>query len=245
LNKCCYIYLLIKVGYWPVSTKLPGTVIKYVKDISILNSLITILTVLRFLLDSNGSSTHIDLHRIEGGGLWSLICEKCQLKLSEWLLLSAPGYGEITNPCIAGESQRPCGLKCGSESAGLLGLGVRIPPAAWMSVPFVCCGLSGRSLCVGLITRPEEPYREWLSECDRENSITRRPWPIVGLLRLENVLKGMMLRLNGLLTWWGRGQTVNSHRTPDLVYGKQKAQITYLVTGSIETVYKLRALRLS
>jgi hypothetical protein len=30
-----------------------------------------------------------------------------------------------------------------------------------MSVPCECCVLSGSGLCVGLITRPEESYREW------------------------------------------------------------------------------------
>jgi len=43
-------------------------------------------------------------------------------------------------------------------AARLLGLRVRIPPEAWMSVCGKCCVLSGRGLCVGLITRPEEPY---------------------------------------------------------------------------------------
>ena len=33
-----------------------------------------------------------------------------------------------------------------------------LPPRAWMFVPCECCVLSGRDLCVGLITRPEEPY---------------------------------------------------------------------------------------
>jgi hypothetical protein len=37
--------------------------------------------------------------------------------------------------------------------------------------------LSGRGLCVGLITRPEECG---VSECDREASIMRRPWPSRG-----------------------------------------------------------------
>jgi hypothetical protein len=49
----------------------------------------------------------------------------------------------------------------GSAAARLLGLRVRIPPGAWMSV---CCEyyvLSGRGLCVELITRPEESYRVW------------------------------------------------------------------------------------
>ena len=43
----------------------------------------------------------------------------------------------------------------GSTAVGLLGLRVRIPLGAWMSVCFVCCVLLSRGLCVGLITRPE------------------------------------------------------------------------------------------
>jgi hypothetical protein len=37
--------------------------------------------------------------------------------------------------------------------------GVRIPPGIWMSLYCECCLLSGRGLCDGLITRPEESYR--------------------------------------------------------------------------------------
>jgi hypothetical protein len=40
----------------------------------------------------------------------------------------------------------------------LLGLWVRIPPRAWMSVSCKCCVLSGRGLCDGLVPRPEESY---------------------------------------------------------------------------------------
>jgi hypothetical protein len=41
--------------------------------------------------------------------------------------------------------------------------------------------LSGRGLCVGLITRPEESYRLWcVSECDLETSKRRRPGPDLG-----------------------------------------------------------------
>jgi len=43
-----------------------------------------------------------------------------------------------------------------------------------MSVCCECRVLSGRFLCVGLITRPEECG---VSECDREASIMRRFWP--------------------------------------------------------------------
>jgi hypothetical protein len=38
-----------------------------------------------------------------------------------------------------------------------------------------CCVLSGRGLCDGLITCPEESYRLWrVDVCDKETSNTRR-----------------------------------------------------------------------
>jgi hypothetical protein len=52
-----------------------------------------------------------------------------------------------------------------------------------MSVSCESCVLSGRGLCAGLITRPEETYRVrcvCVSECDREASIMRKPWPAKG-----------------------------------------------------------------
>jgi hypothetical protein len=37
-----------------------------------------------------------------------------------------------------------------------------------VSVCCECCVLSGRGLCDGLITRPEESYRVWfVSQCDQ------------------------------------------------------------------------------
>ena len=39
------------------------------------------------------------------------------------------------------------------EVARLLGLQVRIPPAAWMSSSCDCCVFSGRNLCFGLILK--------------------------------------------------------------------------------------------
>jgi hypothetical protein len=45
-----------------------------------------------------------------------------------------------------------------------------------LSVVSVVC-LSGRGLCDGLITRPEESYRLWcILVCDLEASRMRRPW---------------------------------------------------------------------
>jgi hypothetical protein len=51
----------------------------------------------------------------------------------------------------------------------------KIPPRAWMSVSCKCCVMSGRGLCDGLITRPEESYRMWCvsNVCDHETSTKR------------------------------------------------------------------------
>ena len=68
-------------------------------------------------------------------------------------------------------SQWPRGLSHRSAAARLLRLWVRILPGAWMFVCCECCVLSGRGLCDGLITRPEESYRLWCVDvCDLETS---------------------------------------------------------------------------
>ena len=76
----------------------------------------------------------------------------------------------VTN--LVGRSHWPRGLRRRSASACVLRLWVRIPPGeggAWMSVCCECCVLSGRGLCDGLITRPEESYRLWcVVVCDIE-----------------------------------------------------------------------------
>ena len=67
-------------------------------------------------------------------------------------------------------SQWPPGLRRRSASAHLLGLLVRIPPGTWISVCCECCVLSGRGLCEGLITPPEDSYRlRCVVECDLES----------------------------------------------------------------------------
>jgi hypothetical protein len=49
-----------------------------------------------------------------------------------------------------------------------------------------CCVLSGRGLCDGLITRPEESYRLWrVVVCDQETSKTRRLKPANGLWKIQ------------------------------------------------------------
>jgi hypothetical protein len=79
-------------------------------------------------------------------------------------------------------------LRRRSSAARLLRSWVRIPPGAWMSVCCECCVLSGRGLCDGLITRPEESYRLWgVAVCDleKQTSWIRRPRPTWGLSRQE------------------------------------------------------------
>ena len=51
---------------------------------------------------------------------------------------------------------------------------------------FECCVLSGRGLCDGLITRPEESYRLWrVVVCDQETSKTKGLNPATGLWKIQ------------------------------------------------------------
>jgi len=46
--------------------------------------------------------------------------------------------------------------------------------------------LSGRGLCGGLITRPDESYRLWrVVVCDKETSKMRRLKPATGLWKIQ------------------------------------------------------------
>jgi len=121
-------------------------------------------------------------------------------KYANWLIVSGPVITTLRIICANITGRRMCSLwgkirisKCNlqecrshwtrglrrrSTGARLLGLWVRIPPRAWMFVCCECCVLSGRGLCDGLITRPEESYRLWcVVMCDLETSRMRRPWP--------------------------------------------------------------------
>jgi hypothetical protein len=81
-------------------------------------------------------------------------------------------------------NQSPSGLRRGSAVVLLQGLWVRISPAAWMSVSCEYWVLSGRGLCVRLITCPEESY---LVRCDREASTVGRHWPTRGCRASGNI----------------------------------------------------------
>jgi len=55
--------------------------------------------------------------------------------------------------------------------------------------------LSGRGLCVGLITSPGEYYRLWcVVVCDLETSLMRTPWPALGRSATEK--KAQISNLN-------------------------------------------------
>jgi len=80
----------------------------------------------------------------------------------------------------------PVPVAARSTAARQLRLWVRIPPGAWMFVCCECCVLSGRGLCDGLITRPEEYYRLWrVVVCDQEPSRMRRLKPATGLWKIQ------------------------------------------------------------
>ena len=89
--------------------------------------------------------------------------------------------------------------QAGPSDRAVEGVGLR-PLACWdrgfesqrghgcLSVVSVVC-LSGRGLCVELMTRPEDSYRLWcVVVCDLDTSWIRRPWPTGGCCAKKNIL---------------------------------------------------------
>jgi hypothetical protein len=77
---------------------------------------------------------------------------------------------------IPGRSLWPRGLKRRSTAAWRLRVWGRIPPKARIFVCCECCVLSGRGLCDGLITRPEESSRRscvWSRNLENEEAKAR------------------------------------------------------------------------
>ena len=63
-----------------------------------------------------------------------------------------------------GRSRWPRGIRRRSAAARLLGLRVRIPPGAWMSVSCECCALSGRFSATGQSIVQRSPNERDVSE---------------------------------------------------------------------------------
>jgi len=80
---------------------------------------------------------------------------------TQWHSKTSPKLYFVSIKCQKGQLQWPRDLRRGSVTARLLWLQVRILPWIWMSVCCECCVLSGRGLCDGLITCPEESYWLW------------------------------------------------------------------------------------
>ena len=62
-------------------------------------------------------------------------------------------------------------------AASSLGLRLRIPPEAWVSVSLECCVLSGRGPATGRSLVQSNHTECGVSECDLETSAMRRPRP--------------------------------------------------------------------
>jgi len=79
--------------------------------------------------------------------------------------------------------QWPRAVRRRSAADRLLGLWVRIPPGAWMSVCCDCCVLSGRGLCFWSPIQ-RSPTECGASECDHESSVLRR-WSTGGCCSIK------------------------------------------------------------
>ena len=70
-------------------------------------------------------------------------------------------YPVLCQVLTVSRSQWPPILRRGSAAVHLLRLRIWMLPGTWISLSCDCCVLSGRGLCNGLITHPDESYRVW------------------------------------------------------------------------------------
>jgi hypothetical protein len=120
---------------------------------------------------------------------------------------------------------------CGHSLAGIAGSN---PPGAWMCVSCECCVLSGRGLCIGLITRPEESYPVLcVSECDFETLIRKRPRPTRVVEPWKKILILFGLWNCVLITMHGLSNIKCINSFLFLVLHSS----TYLFTAGVEVVY--------
>jgi hypothetical protein len=95
-----------------------------------------------------------------------------------------------------------------------------------MSVCCECCVLSGRSLCDGLITCPEESYRLWrVVVGDLETSRMRKRWPTEGLSH-QKQNKNRLMQSVPLLTKPGSSLII---LTPMMILQRYVNRSTFVV----------------
>ena len=122
-----------------------------------------------------GANSAVTLHQVQGSFL-----PRAVPFAIPYLPVTRCYVFSVTN-CTIDRSQWPRDRRRRFAGARLPRLWFRISAGAWMSVCCEYCVLSGRVLCLGLISRLEESYRLWcVGECDLETSCMRRPWPTVG-----------------------------------------------------------------
>jgi len=149
---CTYWDILAVKDDWPNKHKKSAFVqrvnsvvfllIKVHKFISVMNTVLFDVTPCNLVADTNISTK-------------PLVTTLSVEERSRLILNFTPDY------TASRQSRWLCGIRRGSETARLLGMRVRIPPAAWVSVSYECCVLSRRVLCNGPNPRLEESYWVW------------------------------------------------------------------------------------
>jgi hypothetical protein len=178
------VWVTLRISNIPVNTKFSAIHIFYINlkfyvpNINHNFCIVTEMSILHYAVFNFQLSPWIFISRSK---LWSLslslLFNSMSILHTNWFFFFSfqPQFccHQLTYPLISDlicQSQWPRRLRrrvFGRSPAEIVGSN---PPAAWM---FVCCDcrvLSGKGLCDGLITRPEESYRLWRVVCDQETT---------------------------------------------------------------------------
>ena len=104
------------------------------------------------------------------------------------------------------------GLEYESSVVHFLELRVQIPPNAWKFDSYECCVLSGRGSGSGWSPVQRTPTEYGMSECDREVSTLRRPWPTRGCCVMEKNSSTNRWDVSQNITSLGTDLKLHNHR---------------------------------